>query len=98
MQIFQPESAAGARVIGIIGRILLQYATFVYDGMNGSFELRLDVVPGVFHNWPNSFCGDSSRLVVGASLCHRTGGDQPLHLIPVCVAGHLPPPEANTGA
>lgn len=42
-QIFQPEGAAGPRVIGIIGRILLQYAVFVYDGMNGSFELRLDV-------------------------------------------------------
>lgn len=31
------------RIVGILGRLLLQYATFVYDGMDGSYELRLDV-------------------------------------------------------
>jgi hypothetical protein len=42
-QMFQLEVGGRGRVVGILGRLLLQYATFVYDGMGGSFELRLDV-------------------------------------------------------
>jgi hypothetical protein len=42
-QIFQLDGTNQVRVIGILGRLLLQYATFVYDGMTGSFELRLDL-------------------------------------------------------
>lgn len=43
MQLFQPEGASRMRVVGILGRLLLQYATFIYDGMDGSFELRFDL-------------------------------------------------------
>lgn len=42
-QIFQLDGTSQVRAVGILGRLLLQYATFVYDGMGGSFELRLDL-------------------------------------------------------
>lgn len=42
-EMFQPEGDGDVRVVGILGRLVLQYATFVYDGMGGSYELRLDV-------------------------------------------------------
>jgi hypothetical protein len=55
-EMFQSEGG-GVRVVGILGRLVLQYATFVYDGMGGSFELRLDVGTYVARGKPGGQAG-----------------------------------------
>jgi len=40
MAIFKDE--APGRVIGIIGRELLEYGTMVYDGINGTVTIEID--------------------------------------------------------
>jgi hypothetical protein len=42
LRIFEPEGENPPRIVGIIGRLLLRYATFRYDGRNGAVELHID--------------------------------------------------------
>jgi hypothetical protein len=41
--LFQTDENSSRRVIGVIGRLLLQFTTFVYDGLHGNYELRIDM-------------------------------------------------------
>jgi hypothetical protein len=40
--VFELEGENSPRIIGVIGRLLLQYTTFRYDGRSGVFELHID--------------------------------------------------------